>query len=130
MKRLIFLSFLCVGYLSAQITVVDVTPEYLKTNDLQVIDVRMQKEWSEGHLKDAIRIPIRNDDGISLNYNFAAQALEAGIDPEKPVAVIGTKGKESGVAAKILDSHGFKNVINLEGGVDVLVEKYNYELEK
>ncbi|KEA45881.1 hypothetical protein CR66_05630 [Campylobacter mucosalis] len=84
-----------------------------------VIDVRSQNEYSEGHLKHAINIPVGE--------------LESRLDElngyqDKDIIVYCNQSGEnsnSAKAKKILDSKGFKKV-NLAQGV----KEYNYDLYK
>lgn len=81
--------------------------ERLKSNSLQVIDVRAPDEWSAGHLPGAIHIPL------------AALPERLGeIGADKPVVVHCQGGGRSAIAASYLKSHGLRNVANLRGGFD------------
>jgi hydroxyacylglutathione hydrolase len=74
---------------------------------LQVLDVRERPEWDSGHIPGAVHCP----------YHDVGE-LPAGIDPERPVAVICSSGSRSAVAASLLLRAGARAVIHItDGGV-------------
>ncbi|HEU4747695.1 MAG TPA: rhodanese-like domain-containing protein [Gemmatimonadaceae bacterium] len=84
--------------------------ERMKSNSLQVVDVRSPDEWSAGHLPGAIHIPL-----AALPDRFGE------IDAGKPVVVHCQGGGRSAIAASYLKSHGLRSVANLRGGFDAWV---------
>lgn len=75
----------------------------------QILDVRTPDEWNEGIIEGAVMNNIYNDD-------FESQ-LEK-LDKEKPVAVYCKVGGRSGQAMAKMTELGFKEVYNLNGGMD------------
>jgi len=75
----------------------------------QIVDVRTPAEWNEGIVEGAIMNNIYEDD-------FEKQ-LEK-LDKEKPVAVYCKVGGRSGQAMGKMNKLGFKEVYNLDGGMD------------
>jgi rhodanese-related sulfurtransferase len=75
----------------------------------QVVDVRTPGEWSEGIMEGAIMFDFYEDD--------FQKNLES-LDKEKPVAVYCKVGGRSGQAMSKLNEMGFKEVYNLDGGMD------------
>jgi hydroxyacylglutathione hydrolase len=74
---------------------------------LQVLDVREQAEWEDGHIPGSIHEP----------YHDISHVPE-GIDPEQPVAVVCGSGQRAAVAASLLQRYGAREVIHVvEGGV-------------
>jgi hydroxyacylglutathione hydrolase len=74
---------------------------------LQVLDVREQAEWDEGHIPGATFTPYHDVHGIP-----------EGLDPQRPIAVICSSGQRSGVAASLLRRHGATAVLHVvDGGV-------------
>lgn len=74
----------------------------------QLVDVRTPEEYAQGHL-----------DG-SANMDFYASDFEeqlSTLDPEKPVYVYCRSGGRSSKAATMLRNKGFKEVVNLQGGI-------------
>ncbi len=76
--------------------------------NIQVIDVRTAEEFQSGHLKNAINIDINSNDFIEK----AGQLYK-----EMPVYVYCLSGKRSLKAANELSALGFKNIVNLDGGI-------------
>ena len=76
---------------------------------IQLVDVRTPEEFEEGHLKGALLIDVSEDD--------FAESIES-LDKEKPVYVYCRSGKRSSKAAGIMKEKGFKQVFNLDGGIE------------
>lgn len=83
--------------------------EQLQANtEKQLVDVRTAGEFVQGHIEGAI-----NADINSPNFSNAIQSL----DKNKPVFVYCLSGGRSASAAQMLKEQGFKEVLNLEGGI-------------
>lgn len=86
------------------------TPERLAARilggDVDVVDVRSQTEWEEGHIPGARH--------LMLGYLWReAPAVING----KPVALVCRSGNRSAIGASLLQAHGATEVINLQGGM-------------
>jgi hydroxyacylglutathione hydrolase len=78
-----------------------------RAGDLQILDVREQSEWDDGHIPGSAFMPWHDIDG-----------LPAGLDPSRPIAVICSSGQRAAVAASLVQRHGAASVIHvIEGGV-------------
>lgn len=89
----------------------------LSQNDIingTLVDVRTPKEFAEGHIDQALNINWFDSD-------FVGQ-MET-IDRDETIYVYCKKGGRSAKAAHLLDSLGYKNVIDLEGGYDAWAKK-------
>jgi glyoxylase-like metal-dependent hydrolase (beta-lactamase superfamily II)/rhodanese-related sulfurtransferase len=74
---------------------------------IQVLDVREQSEYEDGHIPGSVFEPWHDIDGVP-----------AGLDPDREVAVICGSGERSAVAASLLQRHGAKRVVHVtDGGV-------------
>ncbi len=83
--------------------------ETMKSNESkQILDVRTSDEYAIGHIEGAI-----NADITSSEFSNAIQKL----DKDKAVFVYCLSGGRSSTAAQQLKEQGFKEIINLEGGV-------------
>ena len=82
--------------------------EIEKADSPQLVDVRTPDEFNEGHLEGAINI---NYHGNKLKEQFAA------LDREKAVYVYCRSGGRSGKTSAILQDMGFKEVIDMKGGI-------------
>lgn len=91
----------------------NITPEecdaLLKQQDVQLVDVRTEQEYGNGHLKEAILINIQGQD-------FTAKATQQ-LDKQKPVIIYCRSGRRSMQAAQILVNEGFETVYNMKGGI-------------
>lgn len=76
---------------------------------VQLVDVRTPEEWGEWHIYGAENIDVKND-------SFEDVALEK-LSKERPVAVYCRGGVRSVSAAEKLSSLGFKDILNLDGGI-------------
>lgn len=72
----------------------------------QIVDVREPDEWSEGHIPNAIHIPLGKLDD---------RAKE--LDPSRPVIAVCRSGRRSLVAAEALIEAGFVDAASLAGGM-------------
>lgn len=84
-----------------------------ETNSVILLDVRTPKEFEQGHLWNA-----RNIDWFDAD--FAKRITEFG--KEETIYVYCKKGGRSAKAQQLLDSLGYKKVVNLEGGYDAWLE--------
>lgn len=112
---IIMLAFLPLGLLpniQAQENNEILTPEEfcdkMKSNDVQIIDVRTPKEYKNGHIKNSTLINFFDDD-------FKEQLSKLPQDQE--ILVYCRSGNRSGKTSKILENLGYKNVYDLKGGM-------------
>jgi rhodanese-related sulfurtransferase len=75
-------------------------------DDAIVLDVRSMAEFKDGHIVNAINIPLN---GLGNNV----KQIEKHRD--KPIVTVCRSGSRSGSACAILRKHGFENVKNLRG---------------
>jgi hydroxyacylglutathione hydrolase len=74
--------------------------------DLEVLDVRQPGEWAAGHIRNARFIT-----GSELSRRLDE------VSRNRQVAVICGSGYRSAVAVSLLQHHGYKDVINILGGM-------------
>jgi rhodanese-related sulfurtransferase len=87
------------------------TEEFKKiidSGDVQILDVRTQKEYDEGHIKDAVLIDYKTDAFLGT--------VKKKLHKDKTVAIYCRSGRRSASAAEMLTKEGY-NVINLLGGI-------------
>lgn len=75
-----------------------------------ILDVRTPQEFADGHIKDAVNIDVKAD-------SFKDEALRQLSDKNQMIAVYCRSGRRSVTAANILSSEGYKNIVNLKGGI-------------
>ncbi|WP_438824830.1 rhodanese-like domain-containing protein [Bacillus thuringiensis] len=78
---------------------------FIQSGTYPVIDVRNQSEWDEGHLPHAKLITLEH-----LTKHVQD------IPKDRPIIVQCRSGIRSAIAASILQKHGVKDVINVQGG--------------
>lgn len=89
----------------------DLTPkeleQYLKCNKPLLLDVREQWEWDKCHFDQARLLPM-------------GQIMEHidSLDKSEEIVIICHHGIRSMQVARYFESIGFKNLINLKGGID------------
>jgi hydroxyacylglutathione hydrolase len=79
----------------------------LQSSVMQVLDVRREREWEDGHIEGASWWPLDN---------FKVAPPE--IDRTVPIAVHCKGGYRSMIACSLLQRAGFQNVVNVVGGFD------------
>lgn len=75
----------------------------------QLLDVRSHKEWKNGHLSGAVSIPITQLRSKIDTLSFSQ---------EKPVVTICLSAHRSIPAVRLLQRHGYQNVVQLAGGMN------------
>jgi rhodanese-related sulfurtransferase len=78
----------------------------LQSKDVVFIDVREPYEYEEGHIEGMINLPLSS---IQTEYKSLSKGAE--------IVIICRSGNRSMKAAKILKNVGFKNIVNVEGGI-------------
>jgi rhodanese-related sulfurtransferase len=86
------------------------TFEKALTKKAQLLDVRTLEEYNEGHIPNALLIDVNGDEE---EFHRKTDAL----DKQQPVYVYCRSGARSRRAADILKERGFKNVLELKGGI-------------
>jgi rhodanese-related sulfurtransferase len=87
---------------------VEEAAELMDLNEVKVIDVRSEIQYSSKHINKAINIEVENDD---LN------AILDEMDKNEPLLVYCNKGGQSERCAKVLQEKGFKLIYDLDGGI-------------
>lgn len=87
------------------------TAKLLLKNDENIIllDVRSPQEYREGHLEGSINIPLYD---ISKDINNVVQ------NTQTPIIVYCQSGSRSKKAMEILNKKQYKNLYNIDGGLD------------
>ena len=100
-----------IGTISGE-EVKDIIDNYDDYPNIDIIDVRTEEEYLEGHIPKAKNIPLDEISNIKLSK-------------EREIIVYCRSGVRSKSAAEKLKELGYENIKDL-GGID----NYNYELEK
>ncbi len=89
--------------------------------NLTVLDVRKENEFAEGHVKDAINLPL----GDMTDLAQIAQ-----LEENENIYVHCGGGYRSVIAASLLKKHGYHNIRNVIGGWGKIKEQKNIKTEK
>ncbi|HJQ39288.1 MAG TPA: MBL fold metallo-hydrolase [Thermoanaerobaculia bacterium] len=76
-----------------------------RLGDVDVLDVRRRGEYQDGHVPDAVNVPL---DVLTEHVQD--------IDRSRPLAIICASGYRSSTAASLLQRHGFAQLVNVTGG--------------
>ncbi len=88
------------------ISIQDYSDTYVENKtDHMLVDVRTKSEYTDGHLPNAINIPL-NELDKRMNE----------IPTDKPIIVVCASGNRSKSGASKLVSAGYTNISNLKGG--------------
>lgn len=123
MKKIIFLAVSAFVIANADVSTINVDLSLI-TKDKQIIDIRTPAEWENtGTIDSAYKISFTKDDKITPNENFLQEISKSGIDTNKTVYIICQSGKRGAKASKFLSDNGFKDVVNLDGGMKELIQE-------
>jgi len=88
--------------------------------NVQVLDVRTAGEFKTGHLSHALQADWNNQSQFTERVQY--------IDKDKPVYIYCLAGGRSAAAANWMRANGYKNVVELEGGINAW-KRMNLPLE-
>lgn len=89
--------------------------------NLLVLDVRNETEYADGHVKDALLMPLED---------FNDMANIAMIEENQTVYIHCKSGYRSVIAASLLKREGLHNLRNVAGGWDAIVQESRITTEK
>jgi len=85
-----------------------------------VVDVRLEKEFKEGHILDSIHIPVGA---------LESRIRELDSAKDKTVILNCQTGSRSKQAGTILKKHGFENLFSIDGGMNAWINS-NFPIDK
>jgi hydroxyacylglutathione hydrolase len=91
-----------------QLSVHELYRRLVENAAVQVLDVRMDSEWQEGHIEDALH---------QMLGDLPTRLDSLGLQPARPVAVVCGSGYRSSIATSLLKRHGFRAVWDVLGGM-------------
>jgi hydroxyacylglutathione hydrolase len=106
--------------------IIDVEPDEFAMDiphdtNLQAIDVRRETEFAEGHVKDAINMPLNDMTDIALLASF---------EENQNLYLYCGGGYRSVIAASLLKRQGIHNLRNITGGWEKIKEEKKIKIEK
>lgn len=87
----------------------------LGTNGLQVLDVREDDEWDEGHIQNAHFMPYTS---MARQLTIPPQIDQLNLELNQSIAVTCATGKRSSTAISLLQRYGYKKLYNVTGGME------------
>jgi rhodanese-related sulfurtransferase len=97
------------GVRTQELSGIDFVETYEKTNGAVLLDVRTPSEFAAGHM----------DEAINIDFESPTFTTEVGLlDKTKPYFVYCRSGNRSGQAIAIMQKEGFKNIFELQGGIN------------
>jgi len=115
MKKIIILALL-MGQIFA-FTNIEATKSNIEKLNIPIVDIRLPSEWqATGTIPNVKKITFFTRRG-SINPNFITNLSKANITKNSKFAIICRTGHRSRVASEILEKEGYKNIINLKGGM-------------
>lgn len=121
MIKVLIVMFFATSMAMAKYISVDIDKSVMSDNSIQIIDIRTPNEWKQGVLKGAILVNLTDNNG-EFNEKFLENIKEK-IDPNKKIAIICRSGARSLRASELLVQNGYKDVINLSGGMILASQK-------
>ncbi|HQR91964.1 MAG TPA: DUF953 domain-containing protein [Sediminibacterium sp.] len=115
MKKLVVCFVLLIGLVAcnseAQKASISVTEfdSKMQSGAYQLLDVRTAAEYQSGHLKNSLQADWNNPEQFKDRTQY--------LDKSKPILVYCASGVRSGSAAQYLLSLGYKEVLNMQGGL-------------
>ena len=106
--------------------IIDVEPDELAMDiphdaNLQVVDVRRETEFAEGHVKGAINMPLNEMNDVALIADF---------EENQNLYIHCGGGYRSVIACSLMKSHGLHNLRNVVGGWDKIKEEKTIKVVK
>jgi rhodanese-related sulfurtransferase len=89
--------------------------------NLQVVDVRQETEFAEGHIKGAINMPLNDMTDLALLASF---------EDNQNLYVQCGGGYRSVIAASLMKKQGLHNLRNITGGWDAVKEQKKIPIKK
>jgi rhodanese-related sulfurtransferase len=88
--------------------------QLIDNKEVIVLDVRTPEEYQEGHIPNAILIPLQELENKLID-----------LDKEEPYLVVCRSGNRSAQASEILTSNSFAKIYNMTGGMN----NWGYDIE-
>lgn len=85
----------------------DEAQSMITKKEVEIIDVRTPGEFAEGHVPEAVNLPLQDLENQVSN-----------LDKNKSYLIVCRSGNRSGQASEVLVSKGFSHIYNMEGGMN------------
>jgi len=117
MKKIVLGLLLLGASLFAEVTNVIVTPQFVNSSNLKIIDIRTKGEWKEtGIVKGSYTLTFFNEKGDYDIYSFL-KSLNKIVKKDEKFALICRTGSRTGMVSNFLGNKLNYHVVNLKGGL-------------
>jgi len=122
MKKIILGLLLLSLSLFAEVTDIVVTPKFVNSTNMKIIDIRTPEEWREtGIVKGAYTLTFFNKNGDYDIYGFL-NSLNKIVKKDEKFALICRTGSRSKMVSNFLGNKLNYHVVNLKGGLMKLLQ--------
>lgn len=87
-----------------------------QNTDLLLLDIRERDEFESGHIKNSLHVP-RGLLESACDYGYAETVPKLAQARDKKIVVICRSGNRSVLAAAVMNSMGYRDVLSLKTGV-------------
>jgi len=123
MKKTLFGLLLLVSTLFAEVTNIEVTPQFIRKTKLKIIDIRTKSEWKElGIIKGSYTLTFFNKRG-DYDIEGFLNAIDKIVKKNEKFAIICRTGSRTGMVSNFLGNKLDYNVVNLRGGLMKLIKE-------
>ncbi len=129
MKKTVLGLLLLGSTLFAEVTNIEVSPQFIKNTKLKIIDIRTPSEWREtGIVKGSYTLTFFDERGNYDTEEFL-KALNTIVSKDEKFALICRTGSRTGMISNFLGKKLNYNVVNLKGGI-IKLFKEGYKAKK
>jgi len=123
MRKIVLGVLLLGSALFAEVTNVIVTPKFVNSTKLKIIDIRTQGEWREtGIVKGSYTLTFFNDKGY-YDIDGFLKSLNKIVKKDEKFALICRTGSRTGMVSNFLGNKLNYHVVNLKGGLMKLMRE-------
>ncbi len=116
MLSLVSLAFTSEANIKQNIASEKLTKTFISKH-IPIVDIRTAPEWTQtGVVKDSILLTFFKENG-TYDVDKFLKELSKHFDKNSTFAIICRTGNRTSMVAKFLKSQGYKNVINIQGGI-------------
>jgi rhodanese-related sulfurtransferase len=126
-KTILSLSLLC-STLVAEVTNIEVTPEFIEKNKIKIIDIRTENEWEEMGIIPSVYLMTFFTENNEFHGKSFLKELNKVVEKDEQFAIISNTASRTKLVSNFLGHKHNYNVINLLGGMTELLKK-GYKVE-
>ena len=122
MKKTVFGLLFFATILVAEVTNLPVTIDFIKSNNMKIIDIRTQSEWRDmGIIKNAYLLTFFDEES-HYNIKKFTKKLNKIVKKDEQFALISNTSSRTKLVSNLLGHKLKYNVVNLVGGMEKLIK--------